>query len=76
MSREKAPNRKAEEPGRTPSARAHAQGWDKMQFALERTLHIPPDAPPRLLHDIAMYSAFVEMQSKMTGHASWYQNLA
>ena len=47
-----------------------------MQQMLERTLQIPHDAPPRLLHDIEAYSAFVEMQSKMTGHASWYRQLA
>lgn len=47
-----------------------------MQYLTERTLQIPRDAPPRLLHDIEAYSALVEMQSKMTGHAAWYRNLS
>ena len=46
------------------------------QFTVERKLHIPAGAPPRLIEDIESYSAFVALQGKMTGHASWYQQLA
>jgi len=46
------------------------------QTFLERRFQLPSDAPQRLVEDIESYSAFVEMQSRMTGPASWYQRLA
>lgn len=46
-----------------------------MQFSVERRLQVPLDAPPRLLHDIETYSAFVDLQSKMAGTSWWYQRL-
>lgn len=46
------------------------------QFSLERRLQLPANAPLRLVEDIQAYSAFVELQAKMVGPASWYQNLA
>ncbi|HEX2021731.1 MAG TPA: hypothetical protein VHH36_03410 [Candidatus Thermoplasmatota archaeon] len=47
-----------------------------MPFSVERKIQVPAGAPPRLMTDIQAYSAFVEFQSKMTGPASWYQQLA
>jgi hypothetical protein len=46
------------------------------QLLQERRLSVPMDAPPRLVEDIESYSAFLEMQSRMTGSSSWYQKLA
>ena len=46
------------------------------QHTIERRFHVPVDAPPRLIRDIQAYSAFVELQAKMVGPASWYQKLA
>ena len=42
---------------------------------VERTFQLPLDAPPRVLADIAHYSAFVEFQAKMAGASAWYQKL-
>lgn len=44
-------------------------------FSVERRFLVPPDTHPRLVEDIETYSAFVDMQAKMTGTASWYQKL-
>lgn len=46
------------------------------QMIVERRLHIPAGAPPRLIEDIESYSALVALQGKMTGASSWYQQLA
>jgi len=46
------------------------------QAFLERRVSVPHDAPQKLVDDIETYSAWVEMQSRMTGSASWYQKLA
>jgi hypothetical protein len=46
------------------------------QLFQERRVQVPADAPLKLVEDIECYSAFVEMQSRMTGPASWYQKLA
>lgn len=46
------------------------------QAYLERRVSVPPNAPQKLVDDIETYSALVEMQSRMTGPASWYQKLA
>lgn len=45
------------------------------EFSVERRFQLPPNAPPRLVEDIQTYSAFVEMQGKMSGAASFYQKL-
>lgn len=47
-----------------------------MEFMVERTLQVPPGASPRLVADIEHYNAFVELQARMSGPASWYQRLA
>lgn len=44
--------------------------------ALERRFHVPEDAPEKLVEDIERYSAFVEVQSRMSGPSSWYQRLS
>lgn len=46
------------------------------QLLQERRVQIPEDAPMKLVEDIESYSAFVEMQARMTGAAFWYQKLA
>ena len=46
------------------------------QLLQERRLSVPMNAPPRVVEDIESYNAFLEMQSRMTGPASWYQKLA
>lgn len=43
---------------------------------LERRFQVPADAPAKLVTDIETYSAFVEMQAKMSGPSSWYQRLS
>lgn len=48
-----------------------------MQYAvLERRFYVPEDAPARLVRDIETYSAFVEMQARMSGPSAWYQRLS
>lgn len=46
------------------------------QLLQERRFQLPADAPRKLVEDIESYSAFVEMQARMTGPAFWYQKLA
>lgn len=43
---------------------------------LERRFWVPENAPAKLVEDIQRYSAFVEMQAKMSGPSSWYQRLS
>lgn len=50
---------------------------DRMQFSvIERRFQVPTDAPAKLVADIETYSAFVEMQAKMSGPSAWYQRLS
>ncbi|HWH07873.1 MAG TPA: hypothetical protein VNX21_01650 [Candidatus Thermoplasmatota archaeon] len=43
---------------------------------LERRFQVPLDAPEKLVEDIRRYSAFVEMQARMSGPSAWYQRLS
>lgn len=47
-----------------------------MQITFERRFYVPPDAPAKLIEDIQEYSAFVEMQTRMSGASAWYQRLS
>ena len=51
-------------------------GMHMQHVTIERRVHVPTDAPPRLVEDIEAYSALVEMQAKMVGPSAWYQRLA
>lgn len=46
------------------------------QAVFERRFYVPEDAPAKLVQDIQEYSAFVEMQAKMSGPSAWYQRLS
>lgn len=46
-----------------------------MQHTLERRFQLPPNAPARLVEDIQAYSAFVDLQAKMSNTAPWFQRL-
>lgn len=47
-----------------------------LPMTLERRVQLPLDAAPRLIEDIQHYSAFVELQEKLSASAPWYQRLA
>lgn len=57
----------------TAAERRH--GWDFVHYSVERRFTLPANAPPRVLEDIETYSAFIELQGKMSGPAFWYQKL-
>lgn len=43
---------------------------------MERSLQLPLNAPPKLLEDIQNYSAFVELQQKLSASQPWYLRLS
>ena len=45
-------------------------------ITLERRFQLPANAAPRLVEDIETYSAFVDLQNKLSATAPWYQRLA
>ena len=45
-------------------------------FSVERNFRLPHNAAPRLVEDIETYSAFVDLQNKLSATAPWYQRLA
>lgn len=46
-----------------------------LPMTLERRVQLPANAPPKLIEDIQTYSAFVELQEKLSTSAPWYQRL-
>lgn len=62
--------------GRDQAAqRAKARMGQQMHNMLERRFQLPPNAAPRLLEDIQTYSALVELQTKMSTSAPWFQRV-
>lgn len=47
-----------------------------MHFTVEKRFQVPLDTPQKLVDDIETYSAFVDLQARMSGTAYWYQKLA
>jgi len=57
-------------------ARTHGPGMHLIPITLERRFQLPANAAPRLVEDIETYSAFVDLQNKLSATAPWYQRLA